>query len=150
MFVDADHAGDRVTRHSQTGILDFLNRAPIIWYSKRQSTVESSTFGSEFIAMKTGIEIVKALRYKLRMMGVPVEGPENIFCDNEAVVQNTTVPESRLGKKHISICYNVVREAVAAKIGRVSKEPGDTNLADIETKLVPGPRLHRMCGLFMH
>ena len=83
------------------------------------------------------------------MMGIPVEGPENIFCDNEAVVRNTTVPESTLGKKHISICYHVVREAVAARIGRVSKEPGDTNLADIETKLVPGPRLRTLCGCFM-
>jgi len=50
-FVDADHAGDRVTRRSHTGILIFLNRAPIMWFSKRQNTVETSTFGSEFLAM---------------------------------------------------------------------------------------------------
>jgi hypothetical protein len=56
--VDADHAGCRVTQRSHTGIIIFVNRAPIIWYSKRQSTVESSTFGSEFVAMKTAIEMV--------------------------------------------------------------------------------------------
>jgi hypothetical protein len=50
-FVDADHASNRVTRRSQTGILIFLNRAPVVWYSKRQNTIESSTFGSEYIAM---------------------------------------------------------------------------------------------------
>ena len=144
MFVDADHAGDRVTRLSQMGILVFLNRAPIIWYSKWQNTVESSTFGSEFIAIKTGVELVQGLRFKLHMMGIPVDGPANIFCDNEVVVRNSTIPESTLGKKHISICYHVVREAIAAAIGRVSKEPGETNLADILTKLVPGPRLRKM------
>jgi hypothetical protein len=40
VFADADHAGNRVTRRSQTGILIFLNCAPIIWYSKSQNTVE--------------------------------------------------------------------------------------------------------------
>jgi hypothetical protein len=47
-FVDANHAGNKITRRSHTGILIFLNRAPIIWFSKAQKTVESSTFGSEF------------------------------------------------------------------------------------------------------
>jgi hypothetical protein len=73
-FVDADHAGNRVT-HSQTGILLFLNRAPIVWYSKRQNTVETSTFGSEFVAMRIAVELIEALWYKLRMFGIPLDGP---------------------------------------------------------------------------
>ncbi len=73
-FVDADHAGCRVTRRSHTGVLIFVNRAPILWYSKRQNTVEASTFGSEFIAAKIAVEMVEGLRYKLRMMGVQVDG----------------------------------------------------------------------------
>ena len=40
VFVDADHAGNKVTRRSQTGILIYLNKAPIIWYSKAQKTVD--------------------------------------------------------------------------------------------------------------
>ena len=43
-FVDANHAGNLVTRHSHTGILLFVQNAPITWYSKRQNTVEASTF----------------------------------------------------------------------------------------------------------
>jgi hypothetical protein len=65
-FVDADHASNRVTRRSQAGILIFLNRAPVVWYSKRQNTVESSTFVCEYIALKTAIEMLQALRYKLQ------------------------------------------------------------------------------------
>ena len=56
-----------------TGVLIFVNRAPILWYSKRQNTVESSTFGSEFMAMRIAIEIIEGLWYKLRMMRVPID-----------------------------------------------------------------------------
>jgi hypothetical protein len=49
--------------------------APIVWFSKRQPTVESSVFGAEFFAMKNGIETCYGLRYKLRMMGVTLSGP---------------------------------------------------------------------------
>ena len=85
-FVDADHAGNLKTRRSHTGILIFLNMAPPVhWYSCRQNCIESSTFSSKFIALKTAIETIMALRYKLRMFGVPIDGPARIFCDNEAV-----------------------------------------------------------------
>ena len=133
-FVDADHASNTVTRRLQTGILIFLNKAPIVWYSKRQNTVETSTFSSEFIAMRTAVEHIEALRYKLHMFGIPIKGPTNVFCDNEAVFKNTTIPESMLKKKHNSICYHHCREAVAAKVMRVAKEGTLTNLADLFTK----------------
>jgi hypothetical protein len=134
MFVDADLAGNKVTRKSQTGILIFCNRAPIIWYSKHQNSVESSTFGSEFTAQKIGLELVEALRYKLRMFGVPIEGPTNVFCDNEAVVKQTSTPASVLRKKHHSIAYHRCREAVAANTTRIAKEGTETNLSDLFTK----------------
>ena len=123
-----------MTCRSQTGILMFLNKAPIVWYSKRQNTAETSTFGSEFIAMRMAVEHIEALRYKLRMFGIPIEGPTNVFCDNEAVFKNTTIPESTLKKKHNSICYHRCREAVAARVMRVAKEGMLTNLADLFTK----------------
>jgi hypothetical protein len=115
-FVDADHAGNLVTRRSHTGIIIFLNRSPTLWYSKRQNTVESSTFGSEFVALRTAVELIIGLRYKLRMFGVPINGPANVFCDNQGVVHNSTTPESTLAKKHNAICYHRVREAAAAEI----------------------------------
>jgi hypothetical protein len=133
-FVDADHAGNKLTRRSQTGILIYLNRAPILWYSKAQNTVESSTFGSEFIAMRIGVEMIEALRYKLRMFGIPIEGPANVFCDNKSVVTNSTIPTSTLKKKHNSIAYHRVRESVAANIIRIAKVHSKENLADLFTK----------------
>jgi hypothetical protein len=62
-FVDANHAGDKITRRSQTGFIIYVNNAPIDWFSKKQNTCESSTFGSEFVAMRIATERIKALRY---------------------------------------------------------------------------------------
>ena len=141
-FVDADHAANRVTRRSHTGVVVFVNRAPVLWHSKAQNTVETSTFGSEFVAMRIATELVEGLRYKLRMFGVPLEGATNVFCDNQSVVTNTTLPSSTLKKKHNAIAYHRVREAVAAGTIRVAKVSSEKNVADMLTKSLPGPRLH--------
>ena len=134
LFVDADHAGNVVTWRSHTGILIYLNMAPIYWYSKKQSTIETSTFSSEFVALKIACEKVISLRYKLRMFGVPLEGAANIFCDNEAVFKSASIALSVLKRKHNLIAYHKTRECVAAGIVNIFKEDSKTNLADILTK----------------
>jgi len=106
--------------------------------------VETSTFGSEYVAAKTVVEMIEGLRYKLRMMGIPVDGPTNFFCDNESVVKSTIRPESTLKKKHNAIAYHRVHEAQAADIIRVAWEPTDSNLADLFTKVLPGPKLREL------
>ena len=60
-FVDADHAGDLLSRRSRTGFIVFVNMAPICWVSKKQAGVESSTFGSEFLALKHTCEYLRGL-----------------------------------------------------------------------------------------
>jgi hypothetical protein len=87
-----------------------------MWYSKRQNMVETSTFGTEFCALKTAIDMIEGLRYKLRMMGIPVNGPTSVFCDNESVVKNSMAPESMLKKCHNAIAYHQAREVQAAGI----------------------------------
>ena len=126
-----------------------VNRAPILWYSKRQNTVETSTFGSEYVALKTAVEMIEGMRYKLRMMGVPLDGPTNVFCDNESVVKNSTKPESALKRRHNAIAYHRCREAQAAGIIRIAFEDGDTNIADLFTKLLPGPRLRQLVQMVL-
>jgi hypothetical protein len=148
-FVDANHAGNVVTRRSHSGIFIFVQNALIIWFSKRQNTVESATFGSEFVALRICKDLIVALRYKLRMFGVPVDGPANVFCDNRGVVRNVSIPESTLMKKHNAINYHAVREAAAAGILRVGKEDGETNIADLLTKVLSGQKRWDICWHFM-
>jgi hypothetical protein len=149
-FCDADHAGDRLTRRSQTGIIIFLNRAPIVWYSKKQNTVESSTFGSEFVALRIAVDLIVSLRYKLRMMGVPISTPCITLCDNETAVRNSTIPESTLKKKHNAIAYHRVREAVAADILRIGYIQSKDNLADMFTKPLSREKIHEFCEQILY
>jgi hypothetical protein len=84
MFCDAAHATDLITRRSTTGIIFFLFNTPIIWYAKRQNTIESSTFGSEFVALRIASELNDALRYKLRMFGIPITEPTKTYVTMKA------------------------------------------------------------------
>jgi hypothetical protein len=90
-FVDASHAANKKTRRSHTGYVVFLNRAPIVWYSKRQQTVETSTFSAEFIALKACLEAIEHLRFKLRCFGVPLPRgePVNIGSYRYCIIQDT-------------------------------------------------------------
>jgi hypothetical protein len=107
------------------------------WYSKRQKTVETSSYGSELVAARVAVDLIIELRYKLRMLGVPVDGPTLLLGDNNSVVINTTIPSSQLKKKHNAIAYHRVRETIAAKIISFVHIPSATNLADCLTKPVP-------------
>jgi hypothetical protein len=60
--------------------------------------VKTSTDGSELVAMRQAIDLVKSLRCKLRMFGVPIDGPTDIFCDNKSVFKNVSKPESVLSQ----------------------------------------------------
>ena len=109
-----------------------------MWYSKKQLTIETSVFGAEMVAMKTGIDTLRGLRYKLRMMGVPISGPTYIYGDNMSVINNATKPESTLKKKSNSICYHAIRESVAMDESRITHIPTTENCADLATKVLPG------------
>ena len=108
MFCDSNHAGEKRTRCSCTGFLIFCNMASIDWISKKQATIESSVFGAKFVAMKHGIEKLRGLQYKLRMMGIPLTGLSYIYGNNKLQVTNSTRPELTLKKKCNSICYHAV------------------------------------------
>lgn len=74
------------------------------------------------------------------MFGFRVTQPANVFCDNQSVVYNCTLPQSTLSKKHNAICYHKIRELVAAGVIRIGKIDGAHNMADLLTKLLASPR----------
>ena len=153
MFCDADYAGDGANRRSRTRFFVYMNEAPIIWYSKKESRVENSVFGSEFIAMRTGLETVQGLRYKLRMMGIPINELTYIYGDNMSVIYNTSKPKSVLKKKANSVCYHYIRESVAAAADecRTAHIATDENIADIATKPLPHDyKRDKLVGKILH
>jgi len=143
-YVDADHGGDITTRRSHSGILIFIQDAAVMWYCKKQATVEASTHGVELVATRIAVELIEGLRYKLRMFGVPINGPTIIFCDNTSVVHNGTKPDSVLKKKHNSISFHIIRESAAAGFIQIVSVRSEDNLADILTKVLSGSTTQRI------
>lgn len=142
VYFDASHGCDMLTRRSCTGIILFLNNTPVKWFCKKQNTVESSTYGAELVAGRLAAEMIIEFRYKMRMLGVPVEGPSIMLGDNMSVIQNCSIPSSQLKKKHNAIAYHRVRECVASNIIKLGHVSSESNYADLCTKALNGPKLH--------
>ncbi len=141
-FCDANLMHDVVTGRSASGILEFLNQTPIDWFSKRQSQVETATYGSEFMVARQAVERLEDLRYTLQSFGVPVDETAWMFGDNKAVVTSSTIPHSTLSKRWNALSYHKVREAIASGWLRFEHLPGTENPADILTKPLAWYMLH--------
>ena len=115
-FVDANLYHDLVSGKSVTGILHFFNKTPIDWFSKLQSTVETATFGSEYVAARTCTEQIIDLRMTLRYLGVPVEGPSYMLGDNKTVVDTAAHPQSSAYRTRIfSYFILVIKNIIASE-----------------------------------
>ena len=117
--VDLDHAHDKKTCRSLTGLNTFVSSTPVIWLSKCQGSIASSTYAAEFSALSMATEQAVALRHMLRCLGCnipPDRIPTKIFGDNFSVIQNVSNPNADLSKKHVSISYHTVREAIVAGV----------------------------------
>ena len=91
--------------------------------------------------MKNAVDIIETLCYKLRMLGLIINVPTDIFGDSEAICANTTWPESLLTKKQHIIAYHHIQEAVAEGAFRLSKEHRLTNLDYSFTKTMEAPSM---------
>ena len=136
MMVDSDHVGDVSDFCYRTVNMIYVEMSLIDWLSNKQATVDKAVFGSEFVSMTHGVETMCGLRYKLRMMGVPIDGPTYIFGDNMSVIFNTYRPESQLNKKSNSIFYHTVPEAVDMGECITTHIPNLLNYADLLTKVL--------------
>ena len=118
-----------------------MNSALACCLSKKQTSAETSSFGSEFAAMKQCCERVKGLKCKLQMMGIPCNSPYCIEADNQSALANTTIADSVLKKKSQSVAHHTVREGVARHEWRTTCVNASDNEADLLTKQLPsGPK----------
>ena len=103
-FLDANLLHHIVTGKSGTALLHLINNTPIDWYSKRHATVETATYGSEFVAARTATEQILDLRKTLRYLGVPIMIKAYMFGNDKSVIINATIPKSVLNKK-LTCCH---------------------------------------------
>jgi hypothetical protein len=127
-----------------------MNTALIQWFSKQQATIKTSVFGAEFLAMKIGMESLRGLQYKLRMMGVGISGPSYIYGDNMSVIPNTQQPESMLKKKSNSICYHAVQESVAMGKSLTGHIGTNENVGNLAWKVLYGQKRWYMVSKLLY
>ena len=133
-YVDENLLHDILTGRSVTAWLHFVNGNPIEWYSKKQATVETTTYGSEFVAACTCVEQIIDLRNALCYLGVPVNKTSYMFGDNESVVKSSKNMYSKLTKRHKALSYHRVRESIASGYVKFHYIPGKFNAVDILSK----------------
>ena len=129
--LDANLLHCLATGASLTACLHFCNQTPIDWYSKKQATVEMTTYGSEFVAAKTATEQIMDIRYTLRYLGVPIKSKSYMFGDNRSVVTSATLPHSTWSKRHNILAFHRVMEAIAPKIIDFHWIQSEYNLSDM-------------------
>ena len=99
-YQDANLYHDLVTGRSMSGILHFVNQTPIVSYCKNEKTVETATYGSEFMVARHACEQIMDLGYTLRMIGIRIDGPSWMFGDNSSVINSSTITHYTLNKFH--------------------------------------------------
>ena len=149
IFVDSNHGHDKVTGRSITGLISFVGRTPVYWTAKRQSAVQTATFGAEFVALKKAVEEAITLRYHLRSMGVAVTKPTVIYGDNLSAITNSTNPGSALKKKYLALAYHFCREYFSAGIVDIRKINGKDNYSDAMTKALVSSEFHGLMNEIM-
>ena len=115
-YVDANLMFDVLTDRSTTSIIHYINGTPIDWYSRKQSTAETATYGSEYVAARTCVEKLIDLRITLGYLGVNIIGPSYMFGDNGSVVNSSMRYNAKLHKRHVALSYHRVRESIAGRI----------------------------------
>ena len=96
------------TGKSSTACLYFVNKTPVDQYSKKQATVETASYGSEFVAVKTGTEQIMDVRQTLRYLGASISSISFIFGDNRSVVTSATLPHSALTNHHNILAFTEI------------------------------------------
>ena len=126
-----------------------MNKALVQWLSNNQYMIQTSVFGAEFVVIKIGMETLRGLRYKLRMMGIPLSDQSLIYGDNMSVIHNKQRPEYTLGKKRNSICYHAIRQSFSMGESMTAWVPTGENTADSFTKVLYGSKQRHIVGNVM-
>ena len=132
-FSDSDYAGCSVTLKSTSGSVMFYRGVPILWASRRQAVLATSTCEAEYVALFDTVKVMQAVGFA-EFFDEKERRPV-LFGDNQSsiVLAKTTLPTKR--SKHMDIRYHYVKEYAKD----IAYCPTGVNMADPLTKPVPDP-----------
>jgi hypothetical protein len=139
VYGDADYASDPVSRRSTTGYVIRLYGAAVSWKAQQQPTVAFSTMDAECQAAGAVVRECLWVRKLMRDLGIAVQGPLKVWCDNQAAIIQLDNPISSSQSKHFDVLHHATRERVARREVSFAYCPSAKMVADALTKAVPAP-----------
>ena len=133
-YFDVNLMHDVLSGKAVTGCIHLANKTPIMWYSKKQATSETATYGAEFVSGRTCIEQVIDLRNTFRYLGVPINDISYVFGDNETMINSASDPGARLRKRHNILSFHFVRSMISRGFIALHHIRSHNNLSDVLTK----------------
>lgn len=133
-FTDSDWAEDRVDRKSSSGILCLVNSAAVIWRSKKQSIVATSSAEAEYVALSQTVKELVWLRRLCESFDIKHNGPIIVNCDSQSAIAMVTKPKLGGRTKHIDVKYHHVKDAVSTGVIELHYIRSEDNIADVLTK----------------
>jgi hypothetical protein len=132
-YADSSWGNDLLDMKSTSGTLLKLFGSPVIWQSKKQATVASSTAEAEYMALSaTAKEILWARTWLQEVLNLTVSVP--IFCDSQAAIAMCKVGAPHVRTKHIAIKHHFLRDHVKKGDFTLQWIPTLQQHADIFTK----------------
>ena len=146
-FTNVDWAGCVEDRKSTNGGAFFLGNRLVSWLSKKQDCIAQSTAESEYVATANNCTQVIWMKQMLKDIGVLLEEPIVIYCDNTSTINMSKNQVMHSKTKHISIKYHFIRDKVANKEVRLEYICSKEQIADIFTKPLPKDAFEHLQGL---
>jgi len=140
LYIDADFAGDKVTRRSTSGMICFMNGGPVSWSSRLQKLCAQSTAESEIYAVTDCVKEAIHLKLLCEECGVRTIGvPMTIWEDNNACIQMGHGLRGSKAAKHFEVRLRFLNEHCLDKTIEFARIGTKEQLADGLTKALPLP-----------
>ena len=137
-FCDADFASDLTSQaKSTTGFALFWGGAALTWKSELQNLTATSTCEAEFLAIFATVREGLFVRQLLSALGCHQQ-TTTIFSDSQSAIQVATTPQSTKRCKHYDASLFRIRDHIANNDFTIKYVPTDTNISDINTKVITG------------
>ena len=143
-YVDADWAGDKSDRKSNSGYLFKLGEGTISWLSKKQGSVALSSTEAEYIAAALASQELVWLRQLLSDLHMPCTQSTTLYEDNQGCIKIACNEKISARTKHIDVRHHHLRDLQTRGIIDLEYCASEQMLADVMTKPLARDKLHNI------